>query len=141
MLIEVSASGVYIQTSAKVKPGDSLELEVGIPGSEIAIPMSVDVVRQKRVPGRLLTVAQGGIGARITNAPEAFYEYLLSLDPIVEEAELEPERSFQVRARQSGGPRTRRLFFGAADEDDAREAAVLQLGAGWEILELSEVRT
>jgi len=140
VVIGVSASGVFIQTGAKFKPGDSLALEVGVPGRDVAIPLAVDVVRQKRVPARLLTVAQGGIGARIRSAHEAFYEYLLSLDPIVAESKCRAPRGFQVWARQLGSPRTKRLFFAADDPGNARQIASEHLGDGWEILDSSEVQ-
>ncbi len=138
MVIDVSAMGIFIQTSAKVARGEALELEVGVPGQEAAIPLGVEVVRRKRVPDQLLALAQGGLGARITRAPEAYYEYLLSLDPVVAESKCAPEREFQIRARQIGGPRTKRLFLAADGMAHAREVAGEHLGDGWEILDASE---
>lgn len=139
MVVELSATGLFLQTRARVDLGDDLELEVSVPCRAEPISLTVSVVREKRVPARLRSVAQGGIGTRILAAPEAFYEYLLSLDPEVDEAAREPDRSFQICARQMGGPRTRRLFMTADDLEDARAEATRHLGADWEILEASEV--
>jgi hypothetical protein len=64
----------------------------------------------------------------------------LSLDPIVAESKCRAPRSFQVRARQLGSPRTKRLFFAADDPGNARQIASEHLGDGWEILDSSEVQ-
>ena len=139
MVLDVSASGIFVQTSAKVRPGAALEMEVSVPGSPEPVLMSVEVVRIKNVPPQLRAVAQGGIGVRITSAPEAYYRFMQQLEGMnASEAEVaDPVPSYQVRVKQTTGPRTKRLFVDACDEDAAREAAVKQLGDGWQILDVS----
>ena len=79
LVIDVSPSGLFIQTSAKVKPGERLDLELGLPGEPHRLPLKVVVARLRVVPPRLLSVAQGGIGVRILKAPEAFHTFMETL--------------------------------------------------------------
>jgi hypothetical protein len=51
-------------------------LELSIPGRREPIRLDARVARLFMVPAQLLTVAQGGIGLRITNAPESYFELL-----------------------------------------------------------------
>jgi hypothetical protein len=43
---------------------------------------------------------------------------------------------FRVRVKQDSNPRTRSIMVFAADEDEARESAVVSIGEGWHILEI-----
>jgi hypothetical protein len=73
-VLDLSQSGLFIQTSATPAPGQRLDIELVIRGETLA--MHVEVVRRKAVPAQLLTVAHGGIGVRILAAPELFYQLL-----------------------------------------------------------------
>jgi len=79
LVIDVSPGGLFIQTSAKAKPGERLDLELGLPGEPNKLPLQVVVARLRVVPPRLLSVAQGGIGVRILKAPEAFHAFMKTL--------------------------------------------------------------
>ena len=76
LILDVSPGGLYIQSSAKIKPGDQLEIQLTIPGIEGRHQLQVEVVRKVVVPARLLKVARGGVGVRIINAPEAYYHFM-----------------------------------------------------------------
>lgn len=73
-VLDVSRTGLFIQTSAKPKPGQRLDIELTVRGE--TLQMHVEVARRKQVPTQLLTVAHGGVGVRVLNAPEAFYQLL-----------------------------------------------------------------
>lgn len=73
-VLDLSRSGLFIQTSAQPRPGQRLDIEVVLRGE--TLEMHVEVVRRKAVPPQLLTVAHGGIGVRILSAPESFYAML-----------------------------------------------------------------
>lgn len=73
-VLDLSQSGLFIQTSATPEIGQRLDIEVVIRGE--TLPMHVEVVRRKAVPPQLLTVAHGGIGVRILAAPEEYYQLL-----------------------------------------------------------------
>ena len=74
LLLDISRTGLFIQTSAKPEPGTRLDIEVMLDGKSVA--MVVEVARRKQVPPQLLTVAHGGIGVRIVSAGEGFYQVL-----------------------------------------------------------------
>jgi hypothetical protein len=76
LILDVSPGGLYIQSSAKMKPGDQIEMQMTIPGIEGRHQLQVEVVRKVVVPARLLKVARGGVGVRIINAPEAYYQFM-----------------------------------------------------------------
>ena len=76
LILDVSPGGLYIQSSAKIKPGDQLEIQMTIPGVEGRHQLQVEVVRKIIVPARLLKIARGGVGVRIINAPEAYYQFM-----------------------------------------------------------------
>jgi hypothetical protein len=76
LILDLSAGGFFVQTSAKVAPGDKLDLEMSLPGDAGRITVQVDVARRKEVPPRLRAVAQGGVGLRILVAPNAFYGFV-----------------------------------------------------------------
>jgi Tfp pilus assembly protein PilZ len=76
LVVDVSPAGLFIQTNAKVKPGDQLDLKLSLPGETHKLPLQVEVVRKIVVPPRLLMVAHGGVGVRILNAPEAYYNFM-----------------------------------------------------------------
>jgi len=79
LVLDVSPGGLFIQTSAKVQPGDRLDLQLSIPGETHMVHMQVEVARKVVVPPRLLAVAHGGIGVRILHAPEAYYTFMETL--------------------------------------------------------------
>ena len=79
LILDVSPGGLFIQSSAKIKPGDQLEIQTTIPGVEGRVRMQVEVVRKVIVPSHLLKVAHGGVGVRIINAPEGYYHFMEAL--------------------------------------------------------------
>lgn len=161
-VLDLSPTGLFVQTSAKVAPGQELELALWLE-DEQEVTLSVSVARKKVVPARLLTVAQGGIGVRIRQAPEAFYAFLRelgitgappvrrgagvagSVDPPTpgraeggtDATEAEPASPrFRVRVSQVSGPRSRRLDVEAPDADAAAETALGSVGEGWKVLDV-----
>jgi hypothetical protein len=76
LILDVSPGGLYIQSSAKIKPGDQIEIQLTIPGIDGRHHLQVEVVRKVVVPAQLLKVARGGVGVRIINAPEAYYQFM-----------------------------------------------------------------
>jgi hypothetical protein len=74
VILNVSRTGLFVQTSAF--PGGGAEVEVTLAGRENAATLTAEVVWQRRVPGALRTVAEGGVGLRIRYAPEPYYGLL-----------------------------------------------------------------
>jgi PilZ domain len=151
LVLDLSPSGLFIQTHAKTREGQRVDLSVSREEGE-PMPLVVEVVRKKVVPPRLVTVAQGGVGVRILSAPEDYYRYLEGLgiaattpprqrSPVrgaATEVEAEPEAlpRFRVRVSQTSGPRSRRVEISAADADAARDLALEEIGDGWKVLDV-----
>ena len=144
-VLDLSQTGLFIQTSADPNPGQRLDIEVVFKGE--VLPMHVEVARRKKVPPQLLTVAHGGIGVRILSAPEGYYRMLSEIDGPSREvhgakapaqaAPAAPEPSFRVRVKQVQGTRTKTLRITAEGEDDARRQVAEELGEDWKILEVT----
>jgi Tfp pilus assembly protein PilZ len=135
LVIDVSPGGLFVQTSAKAKPGDRLDLKLSLPGEIRKLPLQVEVVRKVVVPPRLLAVAHGGVGVRILNAPEAYYNFMRVLGIGSKDSEFKaesssdeapdkdaaadarPQQSYRVRAKQTQGPRSRILDVAASSEE------------------------
>lgn len=149
LVLDLSRSGLFIQTHAKVRRGERFALAfAGMDGA--SMELLVEVVRTKVVPPRLLAVAGGGVGVRIARAPEAYYQLLadLGLDArgrahrdrdveVAPEADAGPR--FRVHVSQTSGPRSRRLEVSAPDADAARDRALEQMGEGWKVLGVEPV--
>jgi len=148
LVLDLSPSGLFIQTNAKARRGDRLPVSFSVNESE-PMEMVVEVVRTKAVPPRLLTAAHGGIGVRIVNAPEGYYQFLTELGiaerfataaESTDESELAPAPEadagprFRVRVSQTSGPRSRRLEFSAPDAETACARALEEMGEGWKVL-------
>lgn len=163
-VLDLSRTGLFIQTSADPNPGERLDIEIVI--DDKVLPMHVEVARRKKVPPQLLTVAQGGIGVRILSAPEAYYSALADLKgpnrdvrggqaprrtrPAAERPgsavsraaapAAPPDRDlpgFRVRVAQVNGTRTRSVRVFSRDEAQARRQVMDDLGDEWKILEVS----
>ena len=79
LITDVSPGGLFIQTSAKPRIGDVLDLEMSVPGEVSKLFVQVQVVRTNTVPAQLRALAHGGVGVQILNAPEAYYEFMALL--------------------------------------------------------------
>jgi hypothetical protein len=162
LVLDLSPSGLYVQTSAKLSPGERAGLEFGLPGAG-RVDIEVEVVRRKIVPARLRNLAQGGIGVRIVNAPNSYFSFVEALCNArvgegntvasvsardIEQALARETKSttrpsararFRVRVSQTSGPRSRIITVEGATEDDACGAALAQVGEGWKVLQVERV--
>jgi hypothetical protein len=74
IVLDFSRTGLFVQTSARLSPGAQVELWLQFEDQREPILLRAVVARQKAVPSNLTSVAQGGIGLRIVDAPRAYYE-------------------------------------------------------------------
>jgi hypothetical protein len=101
LILDVSPGGLYIQSTAKIKPGDQIEIQMTIPGIEGRHQLQVEVVRKVVVPVQLLKVARGGVGVRIINAPEAYYQFMDELGVTADAGTSKIEQLENRRARSA----------------------------------------
>src|SRR5262249_18964909 len=100
IVLDLSGSGLFIQTGAKLAPGARVDIDLSLPDGDAR--MQIEVVRRKQVPPQLLTVAQGGIGVRITSAPEVYSRFLHELQE--KERELERRAAANPQAESPRAP-------------------------------------
>ncbi len=120
LILDVSPGGFYIQSSAKMQPGDQLDIQMTIPGIEGRHRVQVEVVRKVVVPARLLKVARGGVGVRILNAPEAYYRFMEELGIT---ADLGSSKIEQIENRRAQVTASCAAQTAAEPEREARAAA------------------
>jgi hypothetical protein len=117
LILDLSPGGLFIQSSAKIKPGDRLEIQTTLPGVEGRVHIQVEVVRKVIVPSHLLKVAHGGVGVRILNAPEAYYQFMDELGVTTDAGKSNIEQLESRRAKAAASS------VAAADSEPRAEAA------------------
>lgn len=155
IVLDLSGSGLFIQTSAKLMPGVHVQIDLSLPGGDA--PMTVEVVRRKQVPAQLLTVAHGGIGVRILSAPEAYYRFLQEVQEREKQQAAREQASsvsgatsvptstapsgprFRVRVSQTSGIRSRTLVVAAASAEAASHSTQRELGDEWKVVAVEPV--
>lgn len=85
IVLDLSSKGLFVQTSAKPSPGESIRIELTLPGQKQATTLMATVARVRMVPPALLTVAQGGIGLMLQNPPEEYFVFVGKVAHIEEE--------------------------------------------------------
>ena len=76
MVLDVSRTGLFVQTSAGAKPGDEVEVLLGSREQAAPVALTAEVVWQRKVPAQLRIVVEGGVGLKIRYAPELYYALL-----------------------------------------------------------------
>ena len=143
IVIDLSQTGVFVQTGTRLPPGAEVAVRLLLTDATEPILIRAKVARNKQVPPQLTSVARGGVGLRILDAPDAYYETISSLEggdsrrqpsaAASEPAAPAPARTrFRVRVKQSDGPRSRSVEILAESPDEARARALAEVGAGWE---------
>jgi hypothetical protein len=165
VVLNLSGTGLFVQTSASAQPGDPIELMLGG-----GIPVTGDVVWRRKVAPMLRSVAEGGVGVRIRNAPEAYYTLLATAasnqagaparpqetrstapagpatQPVATQRRpappapdpSPPTRCFRARLKARQGPRSRTLEIDAVSTLEAERKALTEAGVGWVLLDLEE---
>ena len=145
IVIDISRTGVFVQTGTRLPPGAEVAVRLLLTDATEPILIRAKVARNKQVPPQLTSVARGGVGLRILDAPQAYYETIASLEggdsrrqpsvTVATPAAPEPARTrFRVRVKQSDGQRSRSVEILAESPDEARTRALAEVGAGWEAI-------
>jgi PilZ domain len=165
IVLDLSATGIFVQTEATPGPGARIRILFHTATGE-EFEAEASVARRQVVPRELAGVVRGGLGLRIQRPPEAYFR-LIGMEGTAEEkprglgmetqvvqnrpAEKprapEPPKpppapalpEYRIRVKQTDGPRSRTLKLGASGADDARKRALAELGRGWEVLTVEPV--
>jgi Tfp pilus assembly protein PilZ len=151
IILDISATGMFIQTTLKPGAGEGVTVYLKIPGRDETIRVDARVARKKMVPPQLLAVAQGGIGLAIPRPSAGYLDFLVDMGP--EHAEfVARERSqrrppgratpsganspkrFRVHAVDASSGRKNSYLMTAATEEQASERVLAELGDDWKIL-------
>ena len=161
VILDLSSSGIFVQTTARPRPREPVTIEISIPSRQEPLRLDAQVARLRLVPPRLVVVAQGGVGLRITNAPEDYFTFLSGVLPVLaarmtvaerladargaaaspppaDAPPPAPQRSYRVRMSQLGGARSRTLQIEAGSAQEASALALEATGDGWKVLDASE---
>jgi hypothetical protein len=79
IVLNVSTSGIFVQTSARPLPGTIAEVRFAARGNVPAMNLRARVARQKRVEPRLATIEAAGVGLQLLDVPEAYWELISEL--------------------------------------------------------------
>ena len=139
IVLDISESGLFVQTGTRLPPGAEVEVRLRLEQSDEQVEVRAQVARNKQVPPQLTSVARGGVGLKILDAPLAYYEQINALGgeakpPAAAAAPAPPRDRFRVRVKQCEGPRSRSLEILAESADEARTRALSEVGSGWEVV-------
>lgn len=76
MILDLSRTGLFVQTSAGARPGDEVEVLLGGREQSAPVALTAEVVWQRNVPHQLRVIGEGGVGLKIRYAPEPYYAIL-----------------------------------------------------------------
>jgi hypothetical protein len=149
LVLDVSWNGLFIQTRSPAHPGAQVPVRLRLPGRSETVELATEVARARRVPFRLASITQGGLGLHVRSAPNAYYEFVAEFSedqtapaasaPEAPPEPAPPEAQFKVRAQQTGGPRSRTLKVDATSPEQAEKVALRQLGEGWTVLGVEQI--
>lgn len=76
LVLNVSPRGLFVQTNAEARPGSEVSIELTPPHQHDSVALRATVVWKRSVPRHMLTLARGGMGLRINDAPEGYFSFL-----------------------------------------------------------------
>lgn len=149
IILNVSQTGIFVQTNATPMPGTLVDVHITGGGNIPDMKVKAEVARKQQVPQRLTSVATGGVGLRIVEAPPE-YDLLWTSDlsgvptsrpptPSSQAHSTTPLIQFRVRMGLIGSPRTRTITLESENEDAARAKALSQVEGAWKVLEIDRV--
>ena len=79
LVLNVSRSGLFLQTSVSEDSGTVVDVELNPPDRGEPVALTARVVWRRAVPTQLHTMVNGGLGMQIIWADEAYYGLLSAL--------------------------------------------------------------
>ena len=76
LVLDVSRTGLFIQTNAAPRSGEEVEVMLSRPLRDSGFELTAKVVWQRRVPSQLRRLVEGGVGLEIRYAPESYFALL-----------------------------------------------------------------
>ncbi len=159
IVLDISATGLFVQTNVKPSPGSVATLRLSLPGEKEPVAMKARVARKKMVPPQLLAVAGGGVGFAITEPAEVYLDFVAQVSP--EDAEAvarqratggnpagsdarrrkepgekrgEAPKRFRIHVVETRTGRKNTFLATCASEQEASDQVLEQLGDEWKVL-------
>jgi hypothetical protein len=120
IVLDVSATGLFVQTNVKPTPGIVATLRLSLPGGDEPVAMKARVARKKMVPPQLLAVAGGGVGFAITEPAEVYLDFIAEMSPEHAEA-VEQARAKSRKRAGSGAARARPTDSGGGKKESGEK--------------------
>ncbi|MBW2235121.1 MAG: PilZ domain-containing protein [Deltaproteobacteria bacterium] len=74
IVLDLSSTGLFVQTSALPAPGTIFHVMLEARGDTPALDLRVRVARQRRTEPRLAALVPPGLGLQILDAPSAYFD-------------------------------------------------------------------
>ena len=101
--VNISPSGLFIQTNATLDSG--VDLEVVFLGDRLpGLSVRGTVVRRRAPPAALASVIRAGLGLRIAEAPDAYFEFLGEESPETEQRREDPAEATTTPLPEAEAP-------------------------------------
>ena len=144
-ITNLSRSGLFVQTSAGVAPGDRVDVALEAPTARPDLVLRTRVVWKRLLPTVSLDEPTAcGIGVHIEEAPETYQSLLEAIERLASQiprelgsrkpAPPETRARFRIRLQQIGGTRSRTFEVDAESEYQARRSALAMAGPEWSII-------
>lgn len=163
LLLDVSLSGLSLQTSLALTQGDEVALEIpGADGARVqvrALAWNARRVRRGATTSNVVGMMLAEVGADYEALVERVAGSRPSAAPIPAKAPAEPLAEptpapetrhrappphlgprrllwWRLRVKETSGPRTRIVTLAAASAEAAAAQSLAEMGAGWEVIEV-----
>ena len=139
VVLNVSRSGLFVQTSVAAQPGSNVGIKLNGPQGE-NLELDTKVVWKRIAELQITGITRSGVGLQIRHASPGYLEFLENLAqrkirPAPASATL---MRYQVRVEVAGEPRSRTLTVFAETREAASFQALEKVGEGWTVIELEE---
>jgi hypothetical protein len=162
IVIDISATGLFVQTNVKPAPGALVEIGLLLPGVEVPLTMEARVARKRVVPAELLTLAHGGVGLALVQPKEAYLDFVATISPEHAEAVASVRakaggvgrgsetgkgtlsrsgvngssaaKRFRIHAVETVSGKRNSFLVSCATEQEASDQVSKQLGDEWQVL-------
>jgi Tfp pilus assembly protein PilZ len=160
--IDLSATGLFVQTNVKPMPGSMVKVGISLPGVSEPVAMEARVARKKIVPPELLTLAHGGVGLAFVEPNDAYLDFVAEISPehadAVEKVRAKPggvrrkggtgkgagsrggangataASRFRIHAVETASGKRNSFLVACATEQEASDEVSKQLGDEWQVL-------
>lgn len=137
--MNLTSDGLFVLTQATIPPGTQVEIQVPATTDVPEMTLRAIVVRQRLVPDCASRLSSEGVGLRVLQAPDVYYEQVEREEEAADETDTPSDpslRSFRVRVSETGGSTFRVLSVAAASAEAAREEIQYELGSDWEVTDV-----